>query len=493
MGLKNWRRLRQTLEKFIQDGFLIFRTEPLTQQIFDRLTPDLPTLFKGQPVASEVNARTQASVNTGNQVAIAGEAQTVQSLSTRIQGMIRKFEQEIQDEKTITQVTVPNILEYQIQYLNLVGFFEEMIQKHKLKSFSGDASKQSVTIQGRPTSIDSVQKTMFDLLLKVTKSKASMTKKAPFVKVFKTASAEQTIRQQFLAKKIVALWCLENKTVTVYSESEDVSQTAIDCIDSIVWESQYPAENKFDEQEKKVLESEVWKKKKEEIQTLNQPLAIAELEDKSALAIAGLMQVKAVVIENINMFFSNHVQRTNKFCGTADRIAFLYKWNGFAVAELESKHNAKLDLNSKESAISITGTKDDVANCSRSLKKLHDAVCKEIHVITHQAMIHHIEIEQEFLESIGLKTKCLVVKHKEEVAEATAPEEDSGDIGTRYTLTLPSGTVCEVRKDDITVLGCDAIVNAANGDLQHVGGLALNVTKKGRRQSNYIDARCVNF
>ena len=90
--LKNWRKLRQTLEKFIQDGFLTFRTEPLTQQIFDRLTPELPTLFKGQPIAYVVNPRTQASVNTGNQVAIAGEAQTVQSLSTRIQETIRNLE-----------------------------------------------------------------------------------------------------------------------------------------------------------------------------------------------------------------------------------------------------------------------------------------------------------------------------------------------------------------------------------------------------------------
>ena len=458
---------------------MTFITEPLTHQVFDRLTPELSALFKGQSVASDVNVRTQASVNTGNQVAIAGERKTVQNLSTRIQEMIHKFEQKIREENTIVEVKVPSIPEYQIQYLNLVGFFKKMIEMHKLLSFSGDSSTRSVIMKGLPTSIDSVQKAMSELLLKVNQSKVSMTKKALFLEVFKTPSAEQTIRQQFLINNIVALWCLENKTISVYSESKDISEKAMDCINSIVWESQYPAENKFDEQEKKVLDSDAWTKKKVEIEAQNKPLAIVELEDKSALTIAGLMQVKAVVIENINMFFSSHVQRTSKFLGAADRIFFLHKWKLSALKDLESEHNTKLDTNDREATISITGTKDDVASCSQSLKKLYDAVHKEVYTIDHLAMIHFIEVEREVLDRIGMMTKCLVIQHKDELAETRATEVDSGDIGNRYTTTLPSGTICEVRKDDITVLGCDGIVNAANGDLQHVGGLALSIIKKG--------------
>ena len=424
-----------------------------------------------------MNERTQSSVSTGNQIAISGEQRVVQDLSTRIQEMIRKLEQEIQEEKTITEVTVPNMMDFQIKYLSLIGFFKEMAEKYQLKSFSGDASKQCVTMKGRPTSIQSVQKLMFDLLPKVNQSKVSTTKTVHFLKVFTTASAEQTIRQQFEVKQIVALWSLEKKTISVYSESKSVSQNAIDCINTVVWESQYPADNKFDEQEKKVLDSDAWTKKKEELEAQNESLEIVELEDKSALIIAGLMQVKVVVIEGINMFFSQNVQRTGKFNGVADRFSFLYKWKRFIFNDLESKHNVRINFQEGDAAIGITGTKDDLANCSRSLQTIHDSVCKEIHIINNQAGIHLVEDDPEFLEHVGLKTNCLVVQHKEEATEAS--EEDSEDIGTKYSLTLPSGAVCEVRKDDITVLGCDAIVNTANGDLQHVGGLALHVIKKG--------------
>ena len=45
-----------------------------------------------------------------------------------------------------------------------------------------------------------------------------MTKKALFVNVFKTASAEWTIRQKFFYEiyETVAPWCVENKTISVY-------------------------------------------------------------------------------------------------------------------------------------------------------------------------------------------------------------------------------------------------------------------------------------
>ena len=71
----------------------------------------------------------------------------------------------------------------------------------------------------------------------------------------------------------------------------------------------------------------------------------------------------------------------------------------------------------------------------QTVDKLHKAVCKEIHIIDHQAMVHHIDIEQNVLENIGLKTNCLIVPHKDkEIAEAIAPEEDCGDIGTTVDM-----------------------------------------------------------
>mgnify|MGYP001794580606 FL=1 len=52
--------------------------------------------------------------------------------------------------------------------------------------------------------------------------------------------------------------------------------------------------------------------------------------------------------------------------------------------------------------------------------------------------------------------------------------------GEYYTAAFPSGVTCAVIKGDITKLKCDAIVNAANGELDHCGGLAHAIVRAGK-------------
>jgi len=50
---------------------------------------------------------------------------------------------------------------------------------------------------------------------------------------------------------------------------------------------------------------------------------------------------------------------------------------------------------------------------------------------------------------------------------------------TRLTHVFPSGLVLEIAQGDITSEAVDAIVNAANSDLQHGGGLAGAIAQRG--------------
>lgn len=467
-----------TLEKFIDESFYTYRTNTLTQQVFDRLIEEIPKLFAGQPVATDVRGITEASVNTGNQIAISGEKRTVKKLESKMLDMILKFERQIQEEKRITTVVVPNIMEYQMNYLKEADFFKRMIDVHKVKSFTGDSARQNVTIRGQPASVDAVQKDIFDLLPKVTNSKVSTKKRPTYLNVFKAELAQETIRKQLLTKRMLVFWCLDNKTISVYSDSKALSQAAMDCINNVVWEAQYPADRDLDESEQSLLKSPLWTSKKTELQQQYDPLEIVQVGDRAALELAGLMHVKASITESVRMFFDQNVKRTMSFDGAPERTSFLERFRKDVFKDVAQEHNVVIDKNDGETGIKITGAKDNIANCARSLRNKYEAICKDIHVIEHESMIQLIKQEPEFLDSVGLKTLCLVVPHADKDETATAEDEEGPD-GNRYTLPLPTGTVCEVRKDDITLLGCDAIVNAANGDLQHIGGLAKSVAKKG--------------
>ncbi len=50
-------------------------------------------------------------------------------------------------------------------------------------------------------------------------------------------------------------------------------------------------------------------------------------------------------------------------------------------------------------------------------------------------------------------------------------------IGPQFEATLPNGTTVRVYYADITKLHVDAIVNAANGELDHIGGVAYAISE----------------
>ena len=493
VGLKNWRSLKSSLEMYIEETFQTYRTDSLTQQIFDRVTPQISSLLRGQNVASDIRPRTQASTVMGNQIAFAGEKDIVERIKGQLIQMIRRFESEIQEEQSVTRSTVPNISEYQIRYFDLIKFFSSMIHKHKLKSFRGNVGSMNVTMEGTPTSVDAAQRDMFGLITKVNESKASVTKKPIFLRIFKTGKAEQVIKEKLNKKQLYAVWCLENKTISVYSDSKAISQQALDCITDTIWEAQYPPSKDLDELEIKLLNSGLWMKKKEELIQLYSPLEICQLGDRAGLSLAGLDDTQNNVLEEIPYFFAQHVKRTMPFTGFGDRIRFLSKFRGEIFRDLERDHEVKIVQTNQNTAVEITGTKDEIANCSRALKKVHDAIYKDVHRIEHEAMIQYIQRDIEFLETVGLKTRCLVVPHKEDVVQQLEVESESSPrthpiaVGSRYSVTLPSGAVCEVCKGDVPAMDCDAIVNAANGDLQHVGGLALAIVKIGKIITNVFN------
>ncbi|KAF6037878.1 PARP14 [Bugula neritina] len=177
--------------------------------------------------------------------------------------------------------------------------------------------------------------------------------------------------------------------------------------------------------------------------------------------------------------------RTAVFDKFPENIYILSKYKTDVFKELERKHNVKVTIQADGKSVSIEGTRDDNANFGHSLDKHLKDVFHDFHTIDDRARVQHINDDPEFLETVGLKNNCLVVKHVEgdDVQTAVEPEPlqpaTSRQTSCLYSVTLPSGTVCEVKRTDITSLSHDAIVNAANGDLQHVGGLAYAIAQKG--------------
>ena len=59
-----------------------------------------------------------------------------------------------------------------------------------------------------------------------------------------------------------------------------------------------------------------------------------------------------------------------------------------------------------------------------------------------------------------------------------------GSVNAKTSIQLPSGVSVSVVQGDITQMAVDVIVNAANDRMDHIGGLALDIVKKGTGTHN---------
>ncbi|KAF6026446.1 PARP14 [Bugula neritina] len=379
---------------------------------------------------------------------------------------------------------LPNVFDYQLNIMKQTDFFTTLQQKHKLKAVSGDVQQHAVVFTGVPANIEAAQRETLNLLPHLAESKVSEQKKLLFLKVFKTAIAEKSIRQELLAaEKLQATWTVENQTLSVYSVDKSSAVKALKIINEVVWEAHYPQGRELDDPEKKILISGKWNDKKAELCKKFEPLEIVNFNDKTGLGMAGLVHNKGHVLEEISFFFSKNVMRKVVFDNFPEKIYFLVKHNKEVFNELAGKHNVKVTIRADGKSVAIEGTRDDNANFGCSLDKHLKGVFHDFHIIDNRARVQHINDDPEFLETVGWRNNCLVVKHEEGgVEKAVEPEPlsvTSHQTNCLYSVTLPSGTVCEVKRADITSLSHDAIVNAANGDLKHGGGLALAIVQKG--------------
>ena len=418
-----------------------------------------------------------------NQISFLGEKSEVESLKLRVLQQIKEKEKQIQDERSRKTNTVPNITEFQISYLERINFFKDMEEKYKLGHFTFDKSNHLVEMNGLPSATNEVQKRMLEILPAVTQSRCHEIKKPLFLKVFQTRLAQESLQKELLAKNLVAVWTLEGKTVSMYSESKAKAKNAMDCLNETIWEAQYPNGRAFDELEERLLKTPKWDRKREELERLADPLQITMVNDKPVLAMVGLKYQKGQVLEEIPAFFNSNVLRQERFVGSGKRVSFLHKIYPAKLKEIEQRFSVEIQREKRSEVLNVSGTKDAIANATRELKRLLEDVQKDEYTVDSPAMARHIMEDKDLLENVSLRTNCFVAVHEDDI-QARPTEEMVRTTHSPntdfYSTNLPGGTTCVVKRGDITKLNCDVIVNPANENLAHVGGLAHVIVREGR-------------
>jgi poly [ADP-ribose] polymerase 10/14/15 len=144
----------------------------------------------------------------------------------------------------------------------------------------------------------------------------------------------------------------------------------------------------------------------------------------------------------------------------------------------------------------VQGTEMGLKPALQALQDLCDKVVSKDHVISRPGMEKFFNSEKgkEAIRSLQKTNKviCVEPRYIKSVAlneQSYGPEASSRIL---YTGQISGGPIVKVFVGDITKHRVDAIVNAANGKLEHIGGLAAAIVTAGKKGSSlaFISQSC---
>ena len=150
--------------------------------------------------------------------------------------------------------------------------------------------------------------------------------------------------------------------------------------------------------------------------------------------------------------------------------------------------DADLGLNGGNPGFSINGTQDGLTPAKRRIEKLTEKIVIGSHTVTTTGMPYYFTQQESGIYFIkAQENKYHVIVHQENPNDQKAREQMKSNLqansqGTRelHQARHKSGVNIRVLVGDITSHRVDAIVNAANSNLKHAGGLARAIVNKGK-------------
>ena len=140
----------------------------------------------------------------------------------------------------------------------------------------------------------------------------------------------------------------------------------------------------------------------------------------------------------------------------------------------------KQDDDEPVSKIHLAGERDCVKNISDQISQLREAICKRTQLIK-QADANYFtsEMARTYLDGIEAR-ECVVIEVVAPESNSKIPQTFGGKQHLKCTAKLTEKVTIYVFVGDICDFDAvDVIVNAANSELKHIGGVAMAISKKG--------------
>ncbi|XP_061170810.1 protein mono-ADP-ribosyltransferase PARP14-like [Saccostrea echinata] len=480
--LKKWKEEAQKSMESLVDKYVV-QKHSILPEAWENFLAKLKTLNIDHPEKVAVLLEAKQHM-----IVVVGLEENSEALTRKILDIIRTEEFNIKTKKEKIEKNVP------LDFHKCQQLLKTQYQR-KIKSDFPDVDikidKKEVNFTGKPNDVNEAMIKMHEYLMN-TKSKSLSISKGRH-EVFKTKEVRDLFLAEMKMKNNKAVWNVTEDKVEMTSSNMKMVEEALKLFEEFIPEKTIKVKQLV-----KVLTTSEWqacfKKLRESygekmyILSSGSEVRVASTKD--------IFQPVCTEVEQVLEEYSKKCSVDRKHVRLTEAQFNYVKYFGEKelkkLSEDAKEKDLKITRNQEDHSIEISGNDEDVKKAKEELRRFVDRLSEDTYSITKPGAktFFNSGKGREAIKRTGKATSCIIMnkeggRHKKE-------ERGSGSFERHGARSRPKMPVkmaeCElhigsqkliVMKGDVTKLTVDVIVNAANGDLDHCGGLALAISRAG--------------
>ncbi|CAH1257722.1 PARP14 [Branchiostoma lanceolatum] len=410
----------------------------------------------------------------GGSVEITGTVEAVAEAKQCYRTMVDEIETHLEREASIVTDRITNVKAARLKLLDLHHF----PSKHPDVEIQLHVDRQEVYFRGQQSLVTNAKIKVYEIVNSLVEERINLSR--GIREYLMSNKGREYVENSMQEAGVMATCSTDNGEVMILAMDPQDIQSAKRILQQNMSETRIAVPDDSGD----LLDTRGWA---DHIGRLKDTLAIDIHADASrSVCIVGPSEIVPVAKEEVNSYIVNNtIVKIDMDVGEGC-MKFLQDYHRSAINGIERKlmdHQVKITQTGK--GFSLHGTKEGTQTAKADLQDLVSAVLMDRMHITKPGMRKFFtgNLGKGLLKVIEREEKVVILM--EDIPTGAAASGVQRPVSAQKKLccvTTRQGKKLYVCQGDLTALQADVIVNAANGRLSHVGGLAAALVKAGGKE-----------
>ena len=415
-------------------------------------------------------------------IVIVGYKHMVESLKKTLQQIISAIEDDVQKQKQ--QITEKlSLKHHQFLLLSFDHFKEAIEKKYPELKVTTNSKDRNVTFEGQSSDVKEAKLSLYERCQQICESSAGKFSKNR-MDYLKRKEVKSKVSTMLKENDNISCFEIKGDGVMLYAFSDDKAVEAAHLLKGNIIES--PIEVSPDSAYS--LSSDKWENEVKNIQSREEfkgLLHVITLCDQNKIFIVTFRDLVGLAREFVENYLCDNAILSKLVDVHPSIFKYLELYHSQMSADLSNRfRDQHVQITSGKNSFTIRGTQTGLNKAMFEIDKLIKKIKWKKHTLQKPGITKHIQSDTctGYITEVQNQNKCYI-----QIGETVETKESSFNTNANMSSlhgilaehTTKSGIRIKVYGGDLTQLPVDVIVNGANTDLMHQGGLAGVLVKTG--------------